>query len=346
MPKILILILLVSNQLVFSQVKRREFIRYKNTEEKKLLYLPFKSGSIKKPVTVLLDQNLTKEIKNTYVFDIMQPGGSANTVAGALQAAMPVHKQGKMYNCPFVLKNTIELFLDKYIVKSELFSVERNEVIESYHQECACPLEEILFWMIPEIATKIGEARLELPTNCPEDMVLIKGGKYTAGSDENEDNNPKHEADVPNFCVDKYEFPNKAGTLPSANMNWHEARDSCLARGKRLCSEDEWERACRSQYNYIYSYGNQFNKVCNTHRGNIVSSGSKTKCRSPEGVFDMCGNLAEWTKDRWDPNLSNKVVRGGSFMSREQYSRCTFRGSNDPKIHARTIGFRCCTTIK
>ena len=346
--RILFFILLsLSLSISAANPKKRAFTAYKNVAAKKLLLLPFTSGSVAKPVRIMLETNLNEELKKHFIFDPFSPSTDGNDVAAALSAALPLDKQGKMYQCPFVLKPTIELMLGKYIVKVALFDVERKEILEKFDTECACPFEEILFWMIPEIAEKMSNARLDMPTNCPENMILIKASQYTSGSSNSNDNNPKHNVDINNFCIDRYEFPNKAGAVPTANLPWQKAADLCTKEKKRLCSENEWERACRSQYNYTYTYGNQYNsKACNTHRGSSLGSGSKIKCTSPEGVFDMTGNLSEWTSSRWDANLGNRVVRGGSFISKEDYSTCTFRGSNDPKIQAKTIGFRCCKSIK
>jgi hypothetical protein len=41
------------------------------------------------------------------------------------------------------------------------------------------------------------------------------------------------------FCIDRYEWPNKLGALPRYMANWHEAKASCEAIGKRLCSDTE-----------------------------------------------------------------------------------------------------------
>ncbi|HXN33211.1 MAG TPA: hypothetical protein VN894_15170, partial [Polyangiaceae bacterium] len=46
------------------------------------------------------------------------------------------------------------------------------------------------------------------------------------------------------FCVDRYEWPNKAGALPQYMASWNEAKASCEGMGKRLCSDTEWTLAC------------------------------------------------------------------------------------------------------
>lgn len=45
-------------------------------------------------------------------------------------------------------------------------------------------------------------------------------------------------------CMDRFEWPNRAGELPPVMMRFGEAQDECRSVGKRLCTEFEWELAC------------------------------------------------------------------------------------------------------
>ena len=55
------------------------------------------------------------------------------------------------------------------------------------------------------------------------------------------------------FYIDIYEYPNRPGILPKVNATWREAETLCAAQGKRLCTEQEWQKACTGSQNYIYS---------------------------------------------------------------------------------------------
>ena len=57
------------------------------------------------------------------------------------------------------------------------------------------------------------------------------------------------------FCMDRYEFPNRAGQAPVGKVVHKEAVEACEKVGKRLCSALEWEKACKGPSNQIYSYG-------------------------------------------------------------------------------------------
>jgi formylglycine-generating enzyme required for sulfatase activity len=50
---------------------------------------------------------------------------------------------------------------------------------------------------------------------------------------------------LPPFCMDEFEFPNVAHGLPRVAVRWAEAKEACEQAGKRLCTEAEWEKACK-----------------------------------------------------------------------------------------------------
>jgi hypothetical protein len=119
------------------------------------------------------------------------------------------------------------------------------------------------------------------------------------------------------YCIDVFEFPNKPCELP---MVWTQpplAKKVCELQGKRLCSDLEWNIACRGDPDggddWKYAYGNKLDiEICHTnlrHRTACVVQDAKTtwktcttdtepsgafpKCRSRFGVFDQHGNVAE-----------------------------------------------------
>ena len=49
------------------------------------------------------------------------------------------------------------------------------------------------------------------------------------------------------FCIDKYEYPNKAGEMPGVMKTWYEAKATCEKSGKRLCGDTEWTVAGEGQ---------------------------------------------------------------------------------------------------
>ncbi len=85
---------------------------------------------------------------------------------------------------------------------------------------------------------------------CPPDMVAIsKSVNYTA----------KTKIEVESFCIDRYEAPNRRGIKPYTGVLGIEAAWWCDRRGKRLCTQNEWVRACLGpDGDNDYGYGNTF----------------------------------------------------------------------------------------
>jgi sulfatase modifying factor 1 len=122
------------------------------------------------------------------------------------------------------------------------------------------------------------------------------------------------------FCIDIFEFPNKACELPFVFVAPFQAKRICEGQGKRLCAQEEWNLACRGDPeggpDRLYAYGEKLDLVvCNTNKSRLGSStpcdvstnekvwttcGTNTEpsgafrgCRSRFGVFDQHGNVAE-----------------------------------------------------
>lgn len=156
------------------------------------------------------------------------------------------------------------------------------------------------------------------------------------------------------FAIDVYEYPNQAGALPRTNITLAEARARCQARAKRLCTEGEWERACRGQQDLPYGYGPQFGPDrCNTpypegeiwkRRQGPAPSGAFAGCTTPEGVRDLVGNVWEWTEGWYDAGQGWQVVRGGSWFHNVNFARADGRYGRflTPDYRLDLIGFRCC----
>ena len=127
---------------------------------------------------------------------------------------------------------------------------------------------------------------------------------------------------VGDFWIDRYEYPNVEGEMPRVDVTWLEASNLCAARGQRLCTEQEWELACRGPGHFVYGYGPDFEpERCNTPfrdaDGNWVRdrgtapSGAHADCGNDYGVRDMIGNVWEWTDGWYDPEHEWRVVREG-----------------------------------
>jgi sulfatase modifying factor 1 len=142
------------------------------------------------------------------------------------------------------------------------------------------------------------------------------------------------------FCIDVFEFPNRACELPFVFVTPSQADRICRMQSKRLCTQDEWDLACRGDPNggadRTYAYGDELDlAVCNTDKSksddpcdistqdklwstcstDTEPSGAFTRCRSRFGVFDQHGNVAE-IMTRFEPadGEVKSQLKGSAFF--------------------------------
>jgi sulfatase modifying factor 1 len=186
-------------------------------------------------------------------------------------------------------------------------------------------------------------------------MVWIPAGVLRAGSALDEVPRladvemPGTEVPLGGYYMDLLPWPNEAGAIPTTNVSRDEAARLCDGKGKRLCSELEWERACKGPDNARYEYGPTYDsRVCGTGIAADTAarhpSGDKPACRSVFGVRDMHGGSSEWTDSPWGRGSSRDlgVVRGGNDTAGEIATRCAFARSMTPADRSPATGFRCC----
>lgn len=201
----------------------------------------------------------------------------------------------------------------------------------------------------PGVPTPSGSQGSLVPGGgCPPGMQLVSGGNFKMGRASSEeglgDEPVLAERSVNSFCVDEFEYPNRQGTPPKVNVTWEEARAECSRLGKRLCSEAEWEKACKGPGNLRFPYGPKFDtNRCNTQgEGHaLAASGAFPGCRSGYQVLDLSGNVAEWTDTVYEPT-QERTQKGGSFERQELSVRCASRQHAEPGTRSASVGFRCC----
>lgn len=193
---------------------------------------------------------------------------------------------------------------------------------------------------------KLDKLRIRAKGTCPEGMALIPAGGYTSGSPASDPLRYKSEpvnkkVSLDEYCIDTYEYPNEKGEKPRKRNEWYGAKDICEKQGKRLCKDQEWEKACKGPKNLSYPYGNKYDpNKCNTESGKISLIGEKDECVSGYGVYDMSGNLKEWMASEQLGSYLN--MRGGSYNSKDRDSRCAAYRRVIPFGSKTEYGFRCC----
>ena len=145
----------------------------------------------------------------------------------------------------------------------------------------------------------------------------------------------------PQFCVDIFEFPNKACELPMVWTSPVQAKEICELQGKRLCVQEEWMMACRADpdggKDQAFAYGDELDiSACNTNKParrfgpgcdpttamstyrtcatNTEPSGSFPRCRSRYGVYDQHGNVAEIMVRRESSGAVVSQLKGSAFF--------------------------------
>jgi len=217
---------------------------------------------------------------------------------------------------------------------------------------------------------------------CPE-MVVIPAGSFVMGSEKNADAQPPHTVVIRSFLMGRTEVTQKQwsdimGSNPShflacglicpvENVSWDDVQQFVAKLNQktgqkyRLPSEAEWEYAARAGTNTEWSYGNDESKLGN-YAWYVGNSGQKTtqavgqKLPNAFGLFDVLGNVWEWTQDCWHENYAGapidgsawttgcssnyRVLRGGSWGSGPAFLRSAYRVRYYPDGRDIGIGFR------
>lgn len=143
-----------------------------------------------------------------------------------------------------------------------------------------------------------------------------------------------------------------AGSPPSKGVSWYQAVAACAARGWHLCTSAEWQDACDGlpgPGGREWATGASEEGLCNIGRPDSVvhdASGRWPGCRTPEGVYDLEGNLWEWT----DPGMTGEGglpltdKRGGAHYTGKRVRCAEGAVGGHPPAFDGSIGFRCCAS--
>ena len=202
------------------------------------------------------------------------------------------------------------------------------------------------------------EAELEAMVAQHKEMLYIPPGPFVMGRLNQEDLTTASRSEplakvgeVPAFYIDRFEFPNRLKDADGKAMKlvgkatWTQAQEACESLGKRLCSEEEWEKACKGPANWIYTYGDTFDTdMCGGGVDAPSVLGDPTTCTSGYGGWGLSGGLREWTATKAGKG-QRRVVKGGLRGNSERGSRCAFAVDEAEGFADSTLSFRCCLDV-
>lgn len=242
-----------------------------------------------------------------------------------------------------------------------------------------------------ERKTQALATKAEIRARDSTPMVLIPAGEFLMGSEngDQEKKNPMHSVYLDAFYIDKFEVtigqyekflrsakrktpryweqvdPNGPRDHPVIGVDWEDAQAYCEWVGKHLPTEAEWEKAAKGSDGRIYPWGNEsptanhgnFEQCCEWKGYKSLAEVTlHEEGKSPYGVYNMTGNVREWTRDWYDAEYYSKsppsnprgpesgverVIRGGSWASSDEYLQVTNRDREQPNFQSATIGIRC-----
>jgi formylglycine-generating enzyme required for sulfatase activity len=183
-------------------------------------------------------------------------------------------------------------------------------------------------------------------------MVRIPAGTLALAKD-------KKQVSVDTFYIDRYEVTQeqyqketgenpsffKGSNRPVEKVNWDQVDAYCRRIGKRLPTEWEWEHAARAGSTSTYYWGDAMDNAYAWYKGNANKQTHTVGTKKPNafGLYDMSGNVWEWTAS--DHEHGGKVQRGGSWRNNAISQRSGHRILSNPIYRYHYVGFRCARSL-
>ena len=208
--------------------------------------------------------------------------------------------------------------------------------------------------------------------------TFTMGGTLEQGSYDGAPETPAHRVTLSDYYIGETEVTQElwqavmgsnpsyfknGNNLPVEQVSWNDCKDfierlnSLTGMTFRLPTEAEWEYAARGgnkSRGYKYAGSNTLQDVA-WFADNAVSSTHPVATKQPNelGIYDMSGNVWEWCQDWYGSyqsyaqtnpqgalSDSNRVLRGGSWISEQRICRLSGRRSGTPDYRNSRRGFR------
>ncbi|MBX3179719.1 MAG: SUMF1/EgtB/PvdO family nonheme iron enzyme [Candidatus Hydrogenedentes bacterium] len=206
----------------------------------------------------------------------------------------------------------------------------------------------------------------------PAGMVHVPAGEFIMGSEVGDaDESPRHIATTGEFFIDEYEVSNadfkqfdpehsfREGreNFP-AIVTWEQADAYAKSLGKRLPTEQEWEKTARGIDGRMFPWGDSYDPTFIQYDRNKGIGETIAKPKSPYGCYDMAGGAMEWTSSWYKPYPGNpipsdkygeqyKVLKGGTTFNDPAHMRCAHRFYLPVDDSSNYLtGFRCVKDVE
>ena len=333
----------------------------------------------KMTVTGIADEILITLLKKTYTDQDKKAWAQANKIhtQTAYQNYRKQYPEGAYIN---LVDNKINEAKKAFLLQQKMVDEKNKNLTETVKKPESKPVVEV-----------VNEEPKQKKNHCEEcpQMVVIPAGSFQMGSDDGaflEKPIPVHQVNIKQFSMGVTEVTfdqwnacylangcshnpkDKSwgrGNRPVISVNWNDAHEyinwikNKTGKKYRLPTEAEWEYAARAGSRTHYSWGNNIScdqadyhhSKCNTKGTSPVKSYQPNKF----GLFDMNGNVAEWTQDCWTKfyhkaptdgsprltgNCNQRVLRGGAWNSLPEHVTSHFRLHINRATRWSYFGFR------
>ncbi|MDX2053937.1 MAG: hypothetical protein SFV15_16160 [Polyangiaceae bacterium] len=134
--------------------------------------------------------------------------------------------------------------------------------------------------------------------------------------------------------MDRLPFPNNPTQPAKTGVTRAEAERLCVEAGARLCTELEWERACKGPGNDTYVTGANWDEAC---------AKTPTRCASGFDVLALGVTRGEWVRGEVHQKGGKQLaVARGARSAVNGGPRCALRTPLAPDTSGTDLGFRCC----